>query len=75
MTHSNVCRVYDIGDFDGQHYLSMEYVDGEDLSSLLRRNGHLPRDKALQIAPLAGSACPVNSRDSSQSSNAGRLMQ
>ena len=32
------------------HYLSMEFVDGEDLASLLRRIGRLPRDKALQIA-------------------------
>jgi serine/threonine protein kinase len=28
VTHSNVCRVYDIGDVDGLHYLSMEYIDG-----------------------------------------------
>jgi serine/threonine-protein kinase len=34
----------------GQHYISMEYVDGEDLASLLRRIGRLPRDKAAQIA-------------------------
>ena len=50
VTHPNVCRVYDIGDVDGQHYLSMEYVDGEDLATLLRRIGRLPRDKATQIA-------------------------
>jgi hypothetical protein len=34
---------------DGQHFLSMEYVDGEDLASLLRRIGHLPKAKALQV--------------------------
>jgi serine/threonine-protein kinase len=50
VTHSNVCRVYDIGDINGRHYISMEYIDGEDLASLLRRIGRLPRDKALQIA-------------------------
>ena len=31
VTHPNVCRVYDIGQIDGLHYISMEYVDGEDL--------------------------------------------
>ena len=31
ISHPNVCRVYDIGEFDGQHFLSMEYIDGEDL--------------------------------------------
>ncbi len=50
ITHPNVCRVYDVGEVDGAHYLSMEYVDGEDLSSLLRRIGRLPEDKAIQIA-------------------------
>ena len=33
-----------------RHFLSMEYVDGEDLASLLRRIGRLPPDKALEIA-------------------------
>ena len=50
VTHANVCRVHDIGEVDDQHYLSMEYVDGEDLGSLLRRIGRLPGDKAVQIA-------------------------
>ena len=50
VSHPNVCRVYDIGEVDGQHFLSMEYIDGEDLASLLRRIGRLPEDKALEIA-------------------------
>jgi len=50
VTHPNVCRVHDIGDLDGRHFISMEYIDGEDLASLLRRIGRLPQDKAVQIA-------------------------
>jgi serine/threonine protein kinase len=50
VTHPNVCRVFDIGQVDGRHFLSMEYVDGEDLASLLRRIGRLPEDKAVEIA-------------------------
>jgi serine/threonine-protein kinase len=50
VSHPNVCRVHDIGEVDGQHYLSMEYVDGEDLASLLRRIERLPQNKAVQIA-------------------------
>ncbi len=50
ISHPNVCRVYDIGAAEGSTYLSMEYVDGEDLASLLRRIGRLPQDKALEIA-------------------------
>jgi serine/threonine-protein kinase len=50
ISHPNVCRVYDVGEVDGHHYLSMEYVDGEDLASLLRRIGRLPQDKVVQIS-------------------------
>ena len=50
ISHPNVCRVYDIGQADNQVFLSMEYVDGEDLASLLRRIGRLPSDKAIEIA-------------------------
>ena len=50
ISHPNVCRVYDIGEAEGSTYLSMEYVDGEDLAALLRRIGRLPQDKALEIA-------------------------
>lgn len=50
VSHPNVCRVYDVGEIEGRHYLSMEYVDGEDLASLLRRIGRLGQDKALEIA-------------------------
>ena len=50
VSHPNVCRVYDLVEIDGLCCLSMEYVDGEDLGSLLRRIGCLPTDKALEIA-------------------------
>jgi serine/threonine protein kinase len=50
VSHQHVCRVYDIGEVAGQHFLSMEYIKGEELSSLLRRIGRLPADKATEIA-------------------------
>jgi serine/threonine-protein kinase len=50
VSHRNVCRVYDIGEIDGQHFLSMEFIKGEELASLLRRIGRLPADKAIEIA-------------------------
>jgi len=49
VSHPNVCRLYDVGEWEGNHFLAMEYVDGEDLASLLRRIGKLPHDKALDI--------------------------
>src|SRR6185503_5668423 len=50
VSHKNVCRLYDLGDADGRRFLTMEYVDGEDLASLLRRIGRIPQDKAIEIA-------------------------
>ena len=50
VSHKNVCRLYDLGDADGRRFLTMEYVDGEDLASLLRRIGRLPQDKAIDVA-------------------------
>jgi hypothetical protein len=50
IAHPNVCRVYDIGEIDGHVFLSMEYIDGEDLASVLRRMGRPSSDKALEIA-------------------------
>jgi serine/threonine-protein kinase len=50
IAHANVCRVYDIDEAEAMPFLTMEYVDGEDLASLLRRIGRLSGDKALEIA-------------------------
>ena len=43
VTHPNVMRVYDISEAEGEVFISMEYVDGEDLAALLRRVGRLDR--------------------------------
>ena len=50
VSHPNVCRVYDVGEFAGHTFLSMEYVDGEDLSTLLRRIGRFQEDRAIELA-------------------------
>ncbi len=50
VAHINVCKVFDIGEIDGKHFLSMEFIDGDDLSSLLRRVGRLSSERAIEIA-------------------------
>jgi serine/threonine-protein kinase len=50
VAHPNVCRVYDVGEVDGQLFLSMEYVTGRDLASVLRSIGRFPEEKALDVA-------------------------
>jgi serine/threonine-protein kinase len=47
VSHPNVCRVYDIVEHNGQSFLTMEFVDGEDLSSVLKRLGRVPEEKGL----------------------------
>ena len=59
VSHPNVCRVFDIGEISEttdagktvtHTFLTMEFVDGEDLASLMRRIGRLPPDKGVEIA-------------------------
>ncbi len=50
VSHPNVCRVHDVGEVDGIHFISMEFVDGEDLASLLRRIERFPRERAAKVA-------------------------
>src|SRR5256714_370284 len=50
ISHRNVCRVYDIGEYEGARFISRELVRGEELSSVLKRFGRLPADKAVEIA-------------------------
>lgn len=50
ITHANVCRVHDIGEVNGRQFISMEFVSGEDVGSLLRRVGRLPVERALALA-------------------------
>lgn len=50
IAHPNVCRTYDIAESDGHVFVVMEYIDGEDLASVLRRLGRPSSDKALEIA-------------------------
>lgn len=50
VTHHNVCRVFDIGDCGGSVFLTMEYIDGEDVAGLIRRVGRLSPEKATDVA-------------------------
>ncbi|HEX3131597.1 MAG TPA: serine/threonine-protein kinase [Thermoanaerobaculia bacterium] len=50
VSHPNVCRVFDVGEARGLPFLSMEYIDGEDLETVLKRSGRLPQDRAMEAA-------------------------
>src|SRR5579863_4790493 len=50
ITHKNVIRIFDLGEADGIKFITMEYVDGEDLRTLLRHRGKLDPDDAVDTA-------------------------
>ena len=49
VTHSNVLRVFDLGESDGIQFLTMQFVDGRDLSTILKKQGKLPVDRLLRV--------------------------
>jgi len=50
LTHPNVVTVHDVGQDHETHYIVMEYVDGEDLKTLIRREAPMPVERALDLA-------------------------
>src|SRR2546428_4942846 len=49
VTHKNVLRVYDLGEAAGVKFLTMQYVDGQDLATIMRREGRLPLPRVIDI--------------------------
>ena len=49
VTHPNVLRVFDLGESDGIQFLTMQFVDGRDLSTILKKQGKLPIDRLLRV--------------------------
>ena len=47
--HKNVCRMFDLGEEEGTHYITMEYVSGEDLKRMIRMMGRLSPGQAVSI--------------------------
>ncbi|MCK5406466.1 MAG: serine/threonine protein kinase, partial [Candidatus Krumholzibacteria bacterium] len=49
LNHPNIVTIYDVGEFEGQTYISMEYVDGDDLSREIGA-GRVTIERALDVA-------------------------
>ena len=49
ITHRNIIRIFDLGSAGPTRFITMEYIDGEDLSALLARRGKLPAAEAVEI--------------------------
>jgi hypothetical protein len=60
LNHPNVCGIYDFGETpDGLIYLAMEFIEGESLTSLIEKNGHLAAPRAASIIHQAADALAV----------------
>ncbi len=49
VTHRNVVRIYDLGEADGMKFITMEYVEGADLRTLIHERTKLPTDEVVEI--------------------------
>jgi len=50
IAHRNVCKMYYLGEEKGAHFITMEYVPGEDLKSMIRMSGQLSTGMAIKVA-------------------------
>ncbi len=50
ISHKNILRIHDLGDVSGVKFISMAYVEGDDLSRLLKKRGRIALDQTLKLA-------------------------
>jgi len=50
ITNKSICKMYDLNEYQGLQFITMEYVPGEDLKSFIRRSGQVSIGKAISIA-------------------------
>jgi serine/threonine protein kinase/tetratricopeptide (TPR) repeat protein len=50
ISHRNILRIHDIGEVDGVKFITMAFIEGQDLNQLLKEEGPLPLERCLKIA-------------------------
>ncbi len=50
LSHPNIVSIYDVGQEDDIHYIVMEYIEGRNLKEIIREQGRLPVNQAVDIA-------------------------
>jgi TolB-like protein/tRNA A-37 threonylcarbamoyl transferase component Bud32/Flp pilus assembly protein TadD len=50
IAHRNICKMFDLGEAEGAHFITMEYVPGEDLKKLIRMSGQLGIGTSISVA-------------------------
>jgi serine/threonine protein kinase len=59
VTDKNVVRIHDLDEIDGIKFITMPFIQGDDFSTILRRDGNLPVARALLIARQIGEGLSV----------------
>ena len=50
VTHKHVVRIYDLGEIDGIKFITMPFIEGEELAAIIRRQDKLPIERVMRIA-------------------------
>lgn len=56
LAHPNIVRIFDSGELDGQNYMVMEYLSGQDLGQMIQKDGKLSLEQALPLVQQIASA-------------------
>ncbi len=64
ISHKNILRIHDLGEVNGMKFISMAYVEGQDLYQIMKANPKLPLDRVLKYATqLAGALAAAHAED------------
>ena len=64
ISHKNILRIHDLGEVNGMKFISMAYVEGQDLHQLIKDNPRLPLERVLKFATqLAGALAAAHAED------------
>ncbi len=56
LNHPNIVKSLDYGEDKGYHYLAMEYIEGESVAEVIKKNGRIDEKKAIEIVKQIASA-------------------
>ena len=63
LSHPNIVSAVEFGTFEKYHYIAMDYVDGPDLETMLKKQGTFPEELVLKVASAMCSALEETERN------------
>jgi predicted Ser/Thr protein kinase len=56
LDHPNIVNIYEVGEYEGLHYIAMKFIEGQPLDDILQAEGAIPADRAIRILAQVASA-------------------